>query len=62
MSGLDRIDRKIIYLSLLIIVVLALLSHLTAGQIYSLATVLLIIFIALGNIGYLYTKSKKKRS
>jgi hypothetical protein len=60
-SALENIDSKIIYGSLLIIVVLALLAHLTAGQIYSLATILLIIFVALGNIGYLYSKSKKTR-
>jgi hypothetical protein len=39
---------------------LAVITHSTAGQTYSLVTVLLIIFIALGNIGYLYTKSRNR--
>jgi predicted Na+-dependent transporter len=58
-SVLERIARKIAYTSLLVIVALAIVTHLTSGQTYSLATVILVVFIALGNIGYLYSRSKK---
>jgi len=58
-TGPQQIDRKVIYGSLLIVVVLAILYHLTAGQIYSLATIVLIVVIVLGNIGYLYARTKR---
>jgi hypothetical protein len=57
LKTLQHIDPRIIYTSLAIIIILALLNHLTRGETYSIATVLLIVFIALGNIGYLYSKS-----
>ncbi len=52
-------DRRIIYSSLIIVIVLALLTHQSANTTYSLATVLLIIFIVIGNIIYLHRKYKK---
>jgi hypothetical protein len=58
-TGPQQIDRKVIYGSLLVVVVLAILYHFTAGQIYSLATIVLIVFIVLGNIGYLYSRRKR---
>jgi predicted Na+-dependent transporter len=58
-SVLERIARKIAYTSLLVIVALAIVTHITSGQTYSLATVILVVFIALGNIGYLHNRSKK---
>ena len=56
--SLEHIDRRIIYASLVIIMVLAILDHLTVGQMISLATILLIAFIALGNIGYLSSRRR----
>lgn len=57
-SSLEHIDRRIIYASLVIIMALAILNHLTVGQMISLATMLLILFIVLGNIGYLYSRRR----
>jgi len=53
---LERIDPRIIYLSLLIIVGLAILMHLSTDKTSSLLVVFLIIIIALGNIGYIARK------
>jgi len=60
LTRLSQIDRRIIYASLAIIMVLAVLGHLTTGETYSIATLLLIVFVALGNIGYLYSRSKNE--
>ena len=43
----------------MIIIVLAIVVHLSAEKTSSLITVFLIVIIALGNIGYLYRKFKK---
>lgn len=51
--------RRIIYLSLVIIVALAVLEHLTAGQTYSIAALFLIVIVALGNISYLHSRFRK---
>jgi len=56
---LERIDPRIIYLSLLIIVGLAILMHLSTDKTSSLLVVFLIIIIALGNIGYVARKLRK---
>lgn len=57
---LERIDSRLIYASLLVIVVLALLTHLSTDKTQSLVTVFMIVIIALGNIGYLYGRFKKR--
>ncbi len=56
---LERIDPRIIYVSLLVIVALAIATHLSTEKTSSLVTVFLIVIIALGNIGYLYRRFKK---
>jgi len=50
---------RIIYISLLVIVALAIATHLSTEKTSSLVTVFLIVIIALGNIGYLYRRFKK---
>jgi lipoprotein signal peptidase len=57
---LDRIDRRIIYASLLIIIVLAAVTRLSPEETYSIVSVFLIIIVALGNIGYLYSRSRRR--
>jgi len=56
---LESIDPRIIYLSLLIIMGLAVVMHLSTDKTSSLAGVFMIIIIALANIGYLARKFKK---
>lgn len=53
-----HIDPKILYISLFLIIAFGLLANLTQGQIYSIVAVLLIILIAIANIGYLYQRFK----
>jgi lipoprotein signal peptidase len=60
-NSINQIDRRILYASMAIVVVLAVLMRLKMDEIYSLLAVLLIIFVALGNIGYFYTKSKTRK-
>jgi len=55
---LRHIDPKILYISLFLIIAFGLLVNLTQGQIYSIVAVLLIILIAIANIGYLYQRFK----
>jgi hypothetical protein len=57
---LERIDPRIIYVSLLIIVALAIASNLATERTLSILSGFLIVIIALGNIGYLYRKVKKR--
>lgn len=59
-TGPQQIDRKIIYISLLIVVLLGILYHFTAGEISSAATIVLMVFIVLGNIGYVYSRMKRR--
>ncbi len=59
MVELDRIDPRILYLSLTLITVLAIVTNLTPDKTYSIVSVFLIVVIALGNIGYLYRRFKK---
>ena len=51
--------RRIIYLSVALVVALGLLAHFTTGQIISSASLLIIGLVVIGNIGYLYGRSKK---
>jgi len=53
---LMHIDPKILYISLFLIIAFGLLAGLTQGEIYSIVAVLLIILIAMANIGYLYQR------
>lgn len=52
-------QRRVIYVSLIVIVALGVMEHLTAGQIYSIVALFLIVIVALGNIYYLYSRFKK---
>ncbi len=54
-----QIDHKIIYFSM-IIIVLGLFLNLSEVEINSALVVYLIILIALGNIGYLYTYTRSQ--
>lgn len=56
----ERIDHRIIYFSMIIIIVLGLLLNLSEVKINSALVVYLIILIALGNIGYLYTYARSR--
>jgi NADH:ubiquinone oxidoreductase subunit 3 (subunit A) len=56
---LEEIDYRIIYLSFLIIMFLAVAIHLSYQETQSLIALAFIILIALSNIGYLYSKRKK---
>jgi len=56
---LGEIDYKIIYASLLIIMILAAALHLSSDETQSLVVLAFIVVIALGNIGYLFSKRKK---
>ncbi len=58
-KGLEQIDPRIIYASLLLIVVFAFLVHLSTDRTQSLVAVFVIVIVALGNIGYLYRKFGK---
>jgi len=57
---LGRVDRRIIYASLLIIIVLAAITRLSPEETYSIVAIFTIIIVALGNIGYLYSKSSRR--
>jgi hypothetical protein len=57
-KGLQNIDRRIIYASIIIIIIIGIAMNLPFGQIYSSLAILLIGLIILANIGYLYTRSK----
>jgi len=56
---LEQIDPKILYASLLIIIALAMVIHLTSDKTHSIMSLFLIVVIALGNIGYLHRKFKR---
>jgi len=56
---LGEIDYKIIYASLIIIMILAAALHLSSDETQSLLVLAFIVVIALGNIGYLFSKRKK---
>jgi heme A synthase len=52
-------EGRVIYVSLIVVAALGVMEHLTAGQIYSIVALFLIVIVALGNIYYLYTRFKK---
>ena len=53
-------ERRLIYLSLIVIVVLAVLMQYGLQDIYSLVALFIIVVVAIGNIVYLYNRSRKK--
>lgn len=55
---MEENERRVLYVSLLIIAVLAVALRLTDDQSYSLVAVAFIVVIALGNIAYLYTRPR----
>jgi lysylphosphatidylglycerol synthetase-like protein (DUF2156 family) len=56
---MEEKTRRLIYLSLLVVIVLAVLAHQTTQVTISAASLLLIVLIAISNIVYLHSKSKK---
>jgi hypothetical protein len=56
---LEHLDPRSLYLSLFIILVLAVVTHLSTDEIVAIVFVFFIRAIALGNIAYLYSKFKK---
>ncbi len=57
---MSETERQLIYLSLIVIVVLAILMQYGPTETYSLVAIFFIIVIALGNIVYIYNRSRKK--
>ncbi len=57
---LVQIDRRILYASLLLIMVIGLLLFKTEEQVVSVMMLFLLILIAISNIAYIYTRYKKK--
>jgi hypothetical protein len=53
-------ERRIVYLSVLVVVVLAILLGLSNDQTYSAVTVLFIVIVVIGNIIYIYRRMKHK--
>ena len=51
--------RRIIYLSVAVVLALGVLAHFTTGQVISSASLLVIVLVVIGNIGYLYSRSRK---
>jgi accessory gene regulator protein AgrB len=52
-------ERRILYLSLFLIIILALIIHLTTDQLTSLGALFFVVVVALGNMTYLYSRRKK---
>ena len=55
-----QIDRRILYASLVIIMVIGLFLFDTEDQVISLTLLFLLILIATSNIAYIYTRYKNK--
>ncbi len=53
-------ERRIVYLSVLVVAVLAILLGLSNDQTYSAVTVLFIVIVVIGNIIYFYRRMKRK--
>ncbi len=53
-------ERRLIYLSLIVIVALAVLMQYGLQDTYSPVALLIIVVVAIGNIVYLYNRSRKK--
>lgn len=60
-SKMSEAERQLLYLSLVVIVVLAILMQYGLAETYSILALFFIIVIAIGNIAYLYSRSKKKQ-
>ena len=58
-SNISENERRVLYLSLFIIVLLAIILQFTSDQTYSLLALLFLGVIAIGNIVYIYTRLKK---
>jgi hypothetical protein len=56
---LGEIDYRIIYASFLIIVVAAIAINLSYEKLQDILGVSVIVLVALGNIGYIYSKRRK---
>jgi hypothetical protein len=56
---LGEIDYRIIYASFLIIVMVAVILNLSYEKIEDILGVFVIVLVALGNIGYIYSKRRK---
>jgi hypothetical protein len=53
-------ERTIIYFSILMIVILAVLVNVTKQELFPLASVVIIVIIAISNVIYFYRKRKKQ--
>ncbi len=53
-------ERRIVYLSVLVVVVLAILLGLSNDQTYSIVAVLFIIIVVIGNVVYFYGRMRRK--
>ncbi len=58
----EKTDIKLLYLAFFIIMFLAVLRNLSINQTIDIIAVSMIIIIAIGNISYLYRKSKKTKT
>ena len=57
---MSETERQLIYLSLIVIVVIAILMQYGLEETYSLLALFFIIVIAIGNIVYIYNRSRRK--
>ena len=53
-------ERRIIYLSVFVVIMLAIFFGLSNDQTYSIIAVLLIVIIAIGNVVYIYGRMRRK--
>jgi lipoprotein signal peptidase len=53
-------ERRIIYLSVFVIIMLTILFGLHNDQTYSIVAMLLIVIVAIGNIVYIYGRMRRK--
>jgi len=58
-NKMSESERKILYASLFLIVIVAVILGLREDDIYSLISLFLIVVIAISNVLYFYTKMKK---
>ncbi len=59
MSSVSEGERRILYVSLFLIIVLAAVIHLSPDQLTSLAALFFVAVVAAGNIVYLYSRRGK---
>lgn len=60
-TKISQTERLIIFLSLFIIIILAILMQYSQAQVYSILTLFVIIIIVIGNAIYIYNKYKTKK-